>query len=171
MPRNINFQQISESRKLAQADPWIWLVDIQVPSDPIQRFRLTSHDEPVEFGESPDGDTLVYSPAPIAFDGIPESADGSLPSLSITLQDVLGIAATVVDQHDGLVGQPVVIQVISSAHIGLGAPAQRLDAQVSSATVTDDGPRVALSISAKNVYQTAFPSRTYTQTRFPGIKR
>lgn len=171
MPREISFQQLAESNKLAQISPWIWLLDIQIPSDPIQRFRLTSHDEPVEYGEAPNGDPLVYSPAPVAFDGLPESADGSLPSVTVTLQDVLGIAATVVDDYDGLVDQPVVIQVISKAHLALGAAAQRLDGRVTSASITDDGPRVSLSIGASNVYQTAFPRRTYTQTRFPGIKR
>lgn len=171
MARNPGFQTFAETQKLSHEKPFVWLFEFQIPTDPPQRFRVTSHDEPVEYGQDPDGDPLVYNPAPIAHQGIPDAADGSLPSITITLQDVLGIAGTLVDDHDGLIGMPIAVRVLSLEHISLQQEVQTLTAQVQSASILDDGPRVALTIGARNVYQTAFPRRLYTRTRYPALRR
>ena len=160
-----------EAAKLSNPEPWIWLFEIQVPTDPVTMYRMTLHDEPVEYGEDPDGNPLTFLPAPIAHQGVPESSDGSLPKLNITLQDTLGIAAATVDQHGGLRGQPVWIHVIQKSQLALGDAAQSFKGQISSATITDDGPRVALEISSVDIYQTSFPARVYTKKRFPGLRR
>lgn len=171
MARDMSYGHYVEAGKVANPSPWIWLFEIQVPTDPATMYRMTSHDEPVQFGENPDGDPLEFLPAPIAHQGVPESADGSLPKLSITLQDTLGIAAATVDQYEGLVGQPVYIQVVHKSQLEFGDPAQAFRGEISSSSVTDDGPRVAIEVSAVNIYQTSFPARVYTKKRFPGLRR
>ncbi len=171
MARDMSLQHYIEAAKLENPDPWIWLFEVQVPTDPVTMYRMTSHDEPVPFGEDPDGDALTYLPAPIAHQGVPESADGSLPKMSITLQDVLGIASATVDEYEGLAGQTVRVHVIHKSQLDLGEAAQSFTGQISSATISDDGPRVAIEISAVNIYQTAFPSRVFTKKRFPGLRR
>ena len=165
MARDISFQQLSESRRLEHSNPWVWLFDFELPTTPARRMRLTSHDEPVPYL------TKRYEPAAIGHSGVTDPGDGALPSITITLQDTLGIAASLIDDHDGLEGMEVAIRVLSWKWIALQEPVQELIASVTSSTIVDEGSRIAFTLGGQNIYEVAFPRRIYTRARYPGIKR
>lgn len=165
MARDISFQQLLESRLATQTDPWVWLFDFEIPSDPPQRFRVTSHDEPVPYL------TKRYEPAAIGHSGITEPGDGALPNITVTVQDTSGVAAKIVDEFDGLEGMEVAIRLLSWEWIALQEPAQEVVATVTSATIVDSGSRIAFTLGGEDVYGVAFPRRIYTRKRYPGIKK
>ena len=171
MPRNMHFQHYAETRKVHNPKDWVWLFEFTIPSDPEQQVRLTNHDEPVPFGENDLGEPLMYVPAPIAHRGLPEPGDGSLPTVTLTMADPLRTIATLLDSHDGLEGQLVIVRVVHLDHLSLGDSAQELRAEIAGASASDDKkvPTASISITMLGMYKTAFPGRVYSQKEFPGI--
>ena len=45
----------ARSRQLADQYPWIWLYEVEVPTTPPTRYRLTNYDRTIYFGASTQG--------------------------------------------------------------------------------------------------------------------
>lgn len=162
MPRDLTDLARAHSRQLADEYPWIWLYEVEVPTDPPTRYRLTNFNQPVEHGIDSEGEPLVFSPVPIAQGEMIESGDGDLPKLQVQVANEGQFLRRVMEDYDGLLGQPVVIRLIHSLDIGDPNAAQRFDGQIVSAKVTHE--RVAWEVSALSVQQAVFPTRRYMRS-------
>ena len=69
---------MAEKNLLATGDAWVWLYEIEVPTDPPTRYRLASVPEQVTFRDN------VYYPFPITHTVMRETESGDLPSVTMT---------------------------------------------------------------------------------------
>ena len=53
------FKFETDARELEARDGLVWLAEVEVPSDPLTRFRVTSDNEPLYYGESLEGVAVV----------------------------------------------------------------------------------------------------------------
>lgn len=157
--RELTDIQTERSRQLADPSGWIWLYDVEVPTEPPTRFRLTSHNTPVEHGFDSNGDAFTYDPTPIVQGEITESGEGDLPKLQLQVANESQFLRRLFEDYDGLVGQPVTIRLVHKDELGDPTASLRFDGQIVSAKVTAE--RVAWEVSALSAQQAVFPARRY----------
>lgn len=162
MARELSDLARARSRQLADEYPWIWLYDVSVPTDPPTRFRLTNFDQPLEHGLGSDDEPLVYSPCPITHGDIAESGEGDLPKLQLQVANDSQFLRSVLEEHDGLIGQRIVVRLVHILEIGDTAAAQRWDGEIVGVKVTHE--RVAWEVSALSIQQAAFPTQRYMRS-------
>jgi len=135
--------------------PWIWLYEIEVPTDPPTRYRLTNFLTKVPFGKNTSGATLEYYPFPIAHSSITADSGGDLTGIEINVGNVSREISQALATYDGLVGQPVVIRLVNSQDL-VNAQAQlRDDSVVKGVRVTNEV--VTFTLSPYNLYERMFP--------------
>lgn len=143
--------------QLAGLDPYAWLLEVRVPSDPPTRIRVTNYSEPIARGTDNQGHPIVYYPFPVAQGDLLQQTNGNLTDVTFNIANITREFSQILDQYDGLAGQPVVIRLIHSQGITDPDSELRSDGTVVKCVVTDQ--IASFTVSAKNLIKTYFPKR------------
>ena len=73
---------------LIQADPFVWLYAIDVPSSPLSKYRLTAYPEAVYFERDSFGAAIQFYPGSIMHEDVPSDTEGSIPRVSLRVQNL-----------------------------------------------------------------------------------
>lgn len=71
-----------------QSAPWIWLLEVDVPSEPIQTVRICNTNRAVLFDVDNTGTPREFLPFPFSFGDVKASTDSALPTLPIAISNV-----------------------------------------------------------------------------------
>lgn len=158
--------------QLESSQPLIWLVSVEVPTNPPTRYRLTSYPEAVARGQSSAGADLTYSPFPLAFGDFRQSGKGDLSPLTINVANVTAEMMDVLQAHAGLVGQEAVIRLVSVQ--ALADPNAEISYRGRIASCSVDDQVASFTLGAVNLQKRGFPSNRYVanhcQFRFGGLE-
>lgn len=146
---------------LVQSSPYVWLYEIEVPTDPPTMARLAAFPDSVTWGTSSTGTPLVYSSFPVRHRGMKQSTDASLPTVLLQVSNVSLEIAALVQAHAGLIGQRVRIFQISLADAPNGSPIQDQEFEILS-TETSAG-QVTVRLGHYNPRNSPFPGGRYTR--------
>lgn len=152
----------AHARQLRDEFPWIWLYEIEIPTTPKTRYRLTNYTSPVNFGTNSTGRTLTYAPFPIVHSELRQTLDGELPSFQLQVGHASLELAQILEDHRGLKGSEVVVRIVNSSDLSTGVPAFEVVAEVTGCKVTHE--RVALSIGSKSLVDAVIPPTRYSRT-------
>lgn len=142
--------------------PWVWLYELEVPTDPVTRIRLTNNPEPVLFGFDSDGAAVTYSPFPIVHSGIKKTAAGDIPIIGVSVANVTREIGRLIDTHGGLDGAPAVVRLVSLADLQNPKAQVEERAEVRGCKV---GSRiVTLTLAAYSLYRAKVPPERYVST-------
>jgi phage-related protein len=155
MPENIPAADLQRARELQSSDPWIWLYEIEVPTTPPTRYRLTPHTSAVQFGTDSAGAALTYSPFPISHREMKVSSEGDLPQVSLVVANVTREIQAVLEAHDGLVGQPVKIILANKGTLASATPTLEEDFEITGVRATDDS--IVATLGQHNLWRSLFP--------------
>jgi len=144
-------------QQLAATEPFVWLIEVGIPSDPATRFRITSYSQAITRGTDRDGNPIIYYPFPVAHGDLLDQARGNLNSISINVANVTLELMTYLEQYDGLSDQPVVLKLVHSQGLADPGAERRFDGRVSNVKVTDEG--ATFLVSATNVTKSKFPKQ------------
>lgn len=159
MAENVGNIIRSRSRQLEEEWPFIWLLSVEVPTNPATRYRLTNYDTAVEHDFSSLGVPLVWSPFPIVHGPIRLDGRGELPRMEFQISNSSLELVQVLDDYDGLDGQPVSIKFISVLELADPGAGLRFDGQVAACRSTSD--RVTFDVSAANLERAVAPAERY----------
>ena len=162
MPREQTDVSSAHMRQLRDEFPWVWLYEIEAPTDPLTRFRLTNYTEPIQFGTNTAGDPLVYSPLPIVHTEIDQTAEGDLPQFQIQVGHGSLELALLLEQTIGLSGQPVVVRVVNLQDLSSGTGGFEMRGETGGCKVSKD--RVSLQISSLNLTEAIIPPKRFSRT-------
>jgi len=90
-----------------QVEPWVWLLEVNVPTDPPQVVRICNGTKSLDFDSDNSGTPHTYKPTRFSFDRIRIDTEGSLPQLPLSISNVTREAAIILIEHRYLVKQPV----------------------------------------------------------------
>ena len=145
-------------------DPLVFLYELEVPTTPPTRIRLTNHDEEVAWR----GNT--FSRAPLSHSEVIEDTEGNLPQVALAVPNISREIGAVLAAHGGLVGQPVRVTLLSLADIGSGQPVSEAEFTIASASLTHQSASFRLQVY--NPHLAALPggriSRTSCWYKFRG---
>jgi len=158
----LNLTQVLEQHRneLRDMDPWVWLYEVEIPSSPKTRARLTNCVSAVNFGTTSAGDPIVFTPYPIAHGGLKETAAADIPTINVNVGNPTRELGALIEQYDGLVGAPAVIRLVNLADIGNPLSQVEERAEVRRARVAGDV--CAFALSAFSLYRRKFPPNRYT---------
>lgn len=109
---NVPLSVLAEKNQLATLERFVWLYEIDVPTDPLTRYRLTRNTNSVSF------QGFDYAPFPIVHDVISRDSQGDLPETTLTVSNVSRELVSTLENYDGLVGQRVKVILAHSLAIG-----------------------------------------------------
>lgn len=159
MSQNLTNIVTARSRQLEDQYPFVWLYDIQVPTTPPTRYRLTNYDKNVSYGADADGVPLVYQPFPIVQSPVSTNSEGDLPQIQLQVSNESLAMKAMMEDHDGMVGSAVVIKLVHLLELGNPIAALRFDGQILSTKSTYD--RVTFNVSALSLTQSVLPGQRY----------
>lgn len=166
MARALDSVLQAHQQQLRDEDPWIWLYEFEIPTDPPTRYRLTNYTESVSFGTNPNTtEAIVYSPFPIDHGEIDFSRRGDLPSITVRVANVTREVSETIEENNGLLGQPAVVRLINAANLTDTAAQVRFDARIVRVRMS---PEVAaLELATVNLRDVRIPRRRYLSSHCP----
>ena len=150
---------------LHDPEAWIWLYELEVPSDPPTRYRLTNYKTAVLFGTNSSGTPLEYSRFPVRCGPIEQSGRGDLPGIRVTVGNVQREVGAMVELYDGLTDQPVVVRLVHKLALAVPSAQIRWDAKVQRVRVSDKA--VTFDVASTDIQAARFPSKRYSATSCP----
>lgn len=158
----LSLTQVLEQHRgqLRDEQPWVWLYEVELPTSPKTRVRVTNSVTPVQFGTTSAGVAVTFTPYPVAHDGFRETAAGDIPTLNVTVGNPTRELGALIEQYDGLVGAPAVIRLVSLADVGNVLSQIEERSEVRRARVAGDVCSFALS--AFSLYRRKFPPWRFT---------
>lgn len=155
----------TRSRQLSEEHPWIWLYEVEVPTDPATRYRLTNFDRDVQYGQSSAGVPLIFTPAGIVHGDMQETKKGDLPQMQVQIANDGFLMRDILELYDGLIGQPCTIRLLNMLEIPAGTAAMRFDGEIASCNAKLD--RVTWNVSALSLSQIVTPGERYLRGHCP----
>jgi lambda family phage minor tail protein L len=144
---------------------WVWLFEVEVPTSPATRYRVTSHTTSIIFGSNSAGEDIEYFPFPMQVGTMDQNKDGDLPEIQVAVSNVTREIGAAIETYDGLQGQPVVIRLVNMAHLVDFNDQIPTNARVRSAKVTGDV--VAFTLSPYNLMQERVPRYRFLRDHCP----
>lgn len=139
--------------------PWIWLYEVEVPTSPATRIRVTNYTEAVEFGQNSIGTPLSYTSAPIQHGGFASNLDGDLTSVTVTVTNSDLWLRELLEEHNGLKLQPAIVRLVNSTTLDDPAAQMTWYAEVARTKVSADA--VAFELGRFSLANRKFPGRRY----------
>lgn len=140
-----------EKNLLATGQRFIWLYEIEVPTDPPTRYRFVRDQTPVDFRDN------VYSPFPITHSETRSDAKGNLPTITLTVSNVTREIVSVLNTYNGLVGQPA--RIILTHHLALPTNHSVWEHDYQLRDTTIDEEAVSATLGDVNIYAAKIPNQ------------
>jgi lambda family phage minor tail protein L len=140
-----------EKNLLATGAQWVWLYEIEVPTDPPTRYRFVRTPEAVTFRGN------VYSPFPIVHSVMRETDAGDLPSITMTVSNVSQEIIGTLESYSGLIDQRVRIILTNMEALSTGNAILEHDFKILTMTVTAEA--AAAQLGDISLYETFFPGQ------------
>jgi phage-related protein len=153
------FQYEIDGRALEAPSGFAWLAEVEVPSSPITRLRVTTNNEPVSFGANINGESILYTPWPMTVGRFVRQKKGDLPQISISVSNAKRVLPGYLETYDGLVGQPAVVQMVSLGELDNASAALRFDGEVQGTEVSVE--QVTFTIGSLNLADMNFPTQRF----------
>lgn len=154
-------QYPSESERLLSRlfDPTMtaWLAMIEAA--PGEVFMITSHEEDVVFEE------ILWQSVPMKLERLEDNGKGDLPSTTLTITNVGGLAMPYLERGEWRQGLVLVLLVfIDRPDL---PPLMELAFRLQGAAVTHE--KVSLVIGQSDIHDQQFPRERFLRARYPGI--
>lgn len=146
MARTISSGLIPPKNDLAQANPWVLLVEVINAS--ATSMRLTDNTETVHWNG------YDWSPFPIQLESIGETSQGETPGVRLAVSNVEHAVQAALGSVGGLIGQKAVLRLVHAANLSLtSVPAYEYDIISAEA----DARFISFNLSARSPYESQVP--------------
>lgn len=153
---------VERSRMLSDEDGWIWLYELEVPTDPPTRYRLAGHRTAVSFGTTSSGEPLVYAPAPILHGPLEQNSDGEAAKVQLQVGNADRVLMQDLEDYDGLADVAVKILVVHRDHLGdPNAKGLEFRGVVLGTRATPE--RVAFDVGVQDLFAFKLPAQRFTK--------
>lgn len=147
--------------RLSHPTPYIWLIEVRVPSDPPTMIRITPNQREVAFGQTEAGEPIVYKPFPVEIGTLESDSEGGTPEFAITVGGVTREIMALLLAYDYLTDQPCRLMLVHSDH--LDDANQRAEFLFEISNVSGDEQACTFTLSTDNLYAWMIPSERITR--------
>lgn len=148
-------EQFSEMGKLSRSAQDVWLLEIEIPTDPVSRYRLNSSAHDVTFGTDDLGADLVYETHPFKVGGISADSHGGIHSATVAASTVRRELMAAIEVYDGLIGREARLILTNKALLASAVPLLEVVGVISTHQARVES--VEFVIGREDMYRTAIP--------------
>ena len=156
---------------LSNQYPFVWLFEVRVPSDPVERILIANHTADVAFGQDSTGADIIYEKWPFDVEDLSEDTGASLPGITISISNITREIQAFIEEYDGLEGEPCKLQLVNVTTLASGA---YLEYSAQILTSQADESVVAVEIGSYDLQRQVFPSnraiKLFCRHRYQGIR-
>jgi lambda family phage minor tail protein L len=142
---------LAEKNLLATGGQWVWLYEVEVPTDPPTRFRFVRTPEQITFRGN------IYYPFPITHSPMKSTESGDLPSVNLTASNVSREVIATLEAHRGLIGQPARIILTNMVAIVTNQAVMEQDFRILTMTATEEA--CVAQLGDISLYENFFPGQ------------
>ena len=142
---------MAEKNLLATGGQWLWLYEIEVPTDPPTRYRFVRTQEQVTFRGN------IYYPFPITHTVMRQTDSGDVPTITMTASNVSREIIATLESHQGLIGQPARIILANMDSLSTGQGAIEQDFRIMTMTAKEEA--CAATLGDFSLYEQFFPAQ------------
>jgi len=159
MTRPLSPAVIADKNALASANPFLTLVEIEVPTTPPTRYRLVRNTENVTWnGRTYYATNLSLSPAE-------EDGRASLTEQQLTVQNATREVGAIVESYDGLTDQPVTVYRVNKADLASGQPATKDEFRIIELHASES--TLVARLGRANLWRASFPGKRQMRNACP----
>jgi len=143
-----------EKNLLATGSQWVWLYEIEVPTDPPTRYRFVQMEQQITFRGN------IYYPFPITHTTMSQSESGNLPSITLTASNVSREIIATLESYKGLIGQPcriILTNLDASKGLEPDVAVMQQDFRIMTMTATEEA--CVAQLGDISLYETFFPGQ------------
>ena len=152
MPLDISTEALAEKNKLTGGGVWLSLLQIDYGGTTV--LLAVRNNEDIEWN----GNT--WTKASFGLGSIEQARDGTVPSVSLSYQDLSEAIAPLVDANDGIVGAEVTIRIVHSEHLDLVTAEYEETFEVTASQITSEFV-IVFELSTANLYRIRVPVDRY----------
>ncbi len=145
-----------------QSAPWVWLLEVEVPSDPVEFIRICNSTSSVDFDSDDSGSVRTYLPTRFSFGEIRVDTEGSLPNLPLSISNVTREYVAILIENGFLVGQPVRLILVNTGT--LDDPEAKIEFQLEIRLATAKGRAITFNLSSYSLNAVTCPVRRLGRT-------
>lgn len=105
-----------------QLVPYAWLYEIDIPTTPRTKARLTPYPIALQFGRDSVGNPLTFSPFALAHSETQTDTAANLNNVTLSAQNVTQEWMALLEAHRGLIGEKVRIRLVRVDEMPDGVP-------------------------------------------------
>lgn len=151
MPRPITQTVFEALHRFDVESPFVWLYEVEVPTDPATRIRIAARHPVAVFFR---GNT--FYPFPATHSAVTETTEGDLSTTALTISNISREIVTLLEEHNGLVGQPVKVFLVSKLDLSSGNALVEQDFRIKSVSVNAES--ITAQLAVYNLYKAKFPA-------------
>lgn len=137
-----------------------WLLEVEVPTTPATRFRLTSNADAIQRGvNTSSGEPLIWSPFPLAIGTFTENAKGDLKGTRVNIGNASLEMLEELEAYEGLIGQPAVVRLVPATGPYEPSAERRYDGVITHVLVKQGV--ISATIGQPNVTKRQFPTHRF----------
>jgi len=152
MPIPLSSNVFEFVHRLDNVNAFVWLYEIEVPTDPPTRLRFA--------GRQPNSISFrgnTYYPFPITHSPIEENTEGDLSVTSLNVSNISREIATILEDHSGLIGQPVRAMLVSSIEFSSGRALIEQDFTIRETSMSAES--ITAQLAVYSPYSSNFPGQ------------
>lgn len=140
--------------------PVCWLIDIEAPTSPRTRFRLTTNSKRVPRGVNPaTGAQLYWDPFPLALGNLSQNTKGDLRGTTINVGNATLEMVELLEELGGLVGSQAIVRLVPAEGPYEPNAERRFDGVIVSTLVRQDV--ISLTVGSGNVTKKQSPMHRF----------
>lgn len=147
---------------LDQKHPYIWMLELEVPTDPPTRYRLVNQPEDYVFGTDTSGLAVTYNAYNFQVGSLQRDTEGGQFNVTVTVSNVRREMQAAVELYDGLVDQPARVLLTNKALGSSNTALLDMRGRVITPTCTERA--VVFEIGNPSLYAQKFPRRRISPT-------
>ena len=147
--------EIREVNSLAQVNPYLWLLEVEVPTDPPLRYRLNNTPHSVIFGTNDDGQDLTYYNASFDVEGIRVDGQGTQYNATVVASNVSRELMAALEHYNGLIDQPAKLMLVHKALLASGKPLMTIEGKIIHQVARN--PDIAIEIGQESLFRVPMP--------------
>ena len=156
MPEQASQATFGALHRLDLPDALVWLYEIEVPTDPASRIRLAGrHPETVSFRGND------YFPFPVTHATETQNTEGDLNSTALSISNVSREIMTILNEHEGLIDQPVRVLLVNKGDLSGGQAIVQQDYTIRQVSATAE--TITAQLTVFNPYKANFPATRLTR--------
>ena len=152
MPLSVSTDAILEKNKISSSGVWLLLLEIAYPGE--TTLYLVYNNANITWN------SLTWTAFDFTLGDVTESKDGSVPTVSLSVNDITRTLTPIIDDYAGGVGATATLRIVHSDHLDNITPELEEEFEIINTNI-DSMNTITFSLGTENLLNYRYPQQRY----------